>query len=713
MAKNLAQLKHKSHKNEHGQNGHAVSSEVRLEQAVKLLEARRFKESDAICLAVLEKEPHNLDAYNLIAVAAKDNGDFERAVKYFHQALTLDPTYVRGLFNLANLMREHGYVDESNQLYESILIHDPNHVRALSSLSIINLNAGNYVAALIFLRKLITLMPNDSKIWAGLAQAMENGLQGDDAELEEIVTKGLHNPHIEIEYVVRCAIKLVSTNSQINHFIGLVSNIGEDKKGQNWQAFKQEIIGDNLLSTLQKPLIRELMNNLPIPQIGLENLLTNVRAALLELSLENALEEAQMKSWQPTLLDLACQCFLNEYIYNLSDWEKDKLVGFANLVANADIEDADKLNENDLWNLNLLACYQPVYLLKNAENWAALKDNEFSRATKIFLTEQIINPRIELALKPQIEKIGNIKNEISQSVKAQYEENPYPRWKSMSPLVAMPVAKILNFLFPEQPISKWRVSSEPEILIAGCGTGKHALVSASRFANAKVLAIDLSTSSLAYAIRKAQEHNNKNIIFRQADILELGELELGELKLGVGAQKFDIIESVGVLHHMQDPMMGWKTLTKLLKPKGFMRIGLYSELARKAVIGGRELVQNNQYNADIEGIRSLRKNIISNQYSANAAILLKAYDFYNASECRDLLFHVQEHRFTLPQIKESLAELGLEFLGFENSNTELFKHYAAMFPADKTMNNLDNWQVFEETYPFTFAGMYQFWVQKI
>ena len=57
----------------------------------------------------------------------------------------------------------------------------------------------------------------------------------------------------------------------------------------------------------------------------------------------------------------------------------------------------------------------------------------------------------------------------------------------------------------------------------------------------------------------------------QADILNLGQLN----------KQFDIVESVGVLHHMGNPMEGWKVLTDCLKPGGLMKIGLYSELARK------------------------------------------------------------------------------------------------------------------------------------
>src|SRR4029077_1661190 len=87
-------------------------------------------------------------------------------------------------------------------------------------------------------------------------------------------------------------------------------------------------------------------------------------------------------------------------------------------------------------------------------------------------------------------------------------------------------------------------------------------------------------------------------------------------------------------------------------------------------------------------------------------------EFYNTSECRDLLFHVQEeHRTTLPEIKVDLAALGLRFIGFE-SDAWPRRQYAARFPADKTLTDLDRWHELELDNPLTFVGMYQFWAQR-
>src|SRR5262249_7675615 len=49
-------------------------------------------------------------------------------------------------------------------------------------------------------------------------------------------------------------------------------------------------------------------------------------------------------------------------------------------------------------------------------------------------------------------------------------------------------------------------NSEYEVLIAGCGTGQHAIETAWLFAGARLLTIDLSRTSLAYAARKTREH---------------------------------------------------------------------------------------------------------------------------------------------------------------------------------------------------------------
>ena len=153
-----------------------------------------------------------------------------------------------------------------------------------------------------------------------------------------------------------------------------------------------------------------------------------------------------------------------------------------------------------------------------------------------------------------------------------------------------------------------------------------------------MLAIDLSRASLAYAQRKAAELGIANIEFAQADIMAF-EPE----------HRFDLVEASGVLHHLADPMQGWSRITQWLKPGGAMRVGLYSDIARQDVVLAREFVANGGYDASAESIRSFRQNL-AKAPDPRLRGLIGSPDFYSISACRDLLFHVQEHRLTLPQI---------------------------------------------------------------
>ncbi len=81
-------------------------------------------------------------------------------------------------------------------------------------------------------------------------------------------------------------------------------------------------------------------------------------------------------------------------------------------------------------------------------------------------------------------------------------------------------------------------------------------------------------------MRKARSLDAGNLSFMQADILDLDLLE----------REFDIVESVGVLHHMADPMAGWRKLCARLKPGGVMRIGLYRDLGRQDIMAGPSLM---------------------------------------------------------------------------------------------------------------------------
>ena len=91
--------------------------------------------------------------------------------------------------------------------------------------------------------------------------------------------------------------------------------------------------------------------------------------------------------------------------------------------------------------------------------------------------------------------------------------------------------------------------------------------------------------------------------------------------------------------------------------------------------------------------------------------MINTNDFYSLSMVRDLFFHVQEHRFTIPQISKIINDFNLDFLGFYIKDS-VKKKFSQMFPEDTKNLSLDNWDQFEKDNPDSFINMYQFWMRK-
>ena len=219
------------------------------------------------------------------------------------------------------------------------------------------------------------------------------------------------------------------------------------------------------------------------------------------------------------------------------------------------------------------------------------------------------------------------------------------------------------------------------------------------FPNAKVLAIDMSLSSLAYARRKAREAKVPNIEFAQADIMNLAAI----------GRRFDKIEVIGVLHHLVDPLAGWRILLSLLRPGGVMIVGLYSVSARKGINAARAIVFERGYRPTPEGIRTCRQELIRDNWLRRE--LGSIHDFFTMSDCRDMLFHVMEHQFTIARINAFVTEQRLSFLGFNIDKANLEK-FQGEFPGPNALVDLDRWERFEAANPLTFIQTYLFWVRS-
>lgn len=417
---------------------------------------------------------------------------------------------------------------------------------------------------------------------------------------------------------------------------------------------------------------------------GLERLVP--KSALLELILIGirkifltriANDQISLTSRESFFLTaLAHQSFLNEYVYFVDDDEKKQCDDIKNKAQNRCLHRYEAL---------ILMCYEPISSLLGTY----ILDPEDQEIFKSFMQSQVIDQEREALLEKRIPSVTAIYDDTSKKVEKMYMENPYPRWISV------------NFSGKQDYLNlSDRRSSRGEILVAGCGTGQHALYVALRYKNCHVTALDLSRRSLAYAKRKTEEMGITHIDYVQGDILELGPWN----------RQFDMIESAGVLHHLADPLKGLDILLGLLKPGGVMMLGLYSEFARAPIVVARHDIAARGIMAVPNQIRAYRHDVLTNDSHPAKALCGRA-DFYTMSTCRDLIFHVQETRYTLEELSRILAERNLVFSGF-NIDQVILDRFHKEYPGEESLLDLNLWHSYEQKYPETFQGMYQFFCKK-
>ncbi len=437
---------------------------------------------------------------------------------------------------------------------------------------------------------------------------------------------------------------------------------------------------------LQDPLLLRMLEDALARDPVLENLIVSSRRT----ALKRVFDDPALAL--PAIAAIAHQCFNTEYLAGESADETEEVERLRVTIGSAQPVPVH-------W-YAVYACYRPLHTLEGAERIAS----ELAQTPLASLARrQILEPLEERALRETIVSMTGTGDRISAAVQTQYESNPYPRWlRTQTSFVAGSLAEIPRELFPHADL-EGVAETRPRILVAGCGTGQNSIATARRFRDPSVLAVDLSLASLAYAKRKTLELKIEGIEYRQADILALGELR----------ERFDLIECSGVLHHLEDPFAGWQVLASLLEARGLMRIGLYSEAGRRHVVRARALIASEGFASSAEGIRRCRAAILARMDDELLARIARSEDFFSMSGCRDLMFHAQEHRFSLPEIAAMIERLGMRFLGFEfPDGGATAARYRTRFPDDRALVDLRNWHSFEQENPDSFARMYQFWVRK-
>lgn len=157
------------------------------------------------------------------------------------------------------------------------------------------------------------------------------------------------------------------------------------------------------------------------------------------------------------------------------------------------------------------------------------------------------------------------KDDVTDRIKAFYEKTPFPNYDdfdSIGSLVEKARRRVFAKMLDDQ------IPYGARIIECGCGTGQ--LPSFLSVAGRTAVGADMCLNSL----RLAQGFKERNKLKRA----HFFQMNLFRPCFAPGT--FDLVICSGVLHHTSDPRLGFDTIAKLVKPNGYILIGLYHKYGR-------------------------------------------------------------------------------------------------------------------------------------
>lgn len=241
---------------------------------------------------------------------------------------------------------------------------------------------------------------------------------------------------------------------------------------------------------------------------------------------------------------------------------------------------------------------------------------------------------------------------MSDKVREFYDQHPYPP----------PITELKNYQQKWQDESRRRADfhlfwpakqyhEEMKILVAGCGTSQAAKY-AIRHPSARVVGIDISSTSIKYTRDLKKEYNLENLTLQQLPLERAYELEMS----------FDKIICTGVLHHLSDPLHGLTVLKSTLAPDGAIHLMVYAP-------HGRYGIYMLQRYANLVGVGESEKEI--NDFANTlmfladdhplAPILGASPDFRTPAGLADALLNPLDRAYSVPDMMEVISAAGLKF----------------------------------------------------
>ncbi len=236
------------------------------------------------------------------------------------------------------------------------------------------------------------------------------------------------------------------------------------------------------------------------------------------------------------------------------------------------------------------------------------------------------------------------------------------------------------------------------ILDAGCGTGVSTDYLAHQNPGSEILGIDISNVALDLAEKRlARSGGNRQakVCFEKKSLFDMQVMDL---------YGFDFINSIGVLHHLHDPLAGLQKLSSLLNSKGIMHLFVYAGRGRSSIQRVQKALRIMKVPSDMEGIKQAKKLLTGLPETNNIRLAYErdwSLEANSDSYFADMFFHPVETSFNLSELFDMIDKTDLDFSGFSNPyiwNLERFLDGSLLDKA-KQLERMDQFKLVEELDP--------------
>lgn len=236
---------------------------------------------------------------------------------------------------------------------------------------------------------------------------------------------------------------------------------------------------------------------------------------------------------------------------------------------------------------------------------------------------------------------------MSGDLRAQYEAYPYPernpRDEARRLVTGSPghLDEVIHFGFG----GRLDTARPFRVLVAGGGTGDATIMIAQQARDAglpaEVTYLDLSDASLTIARARAEARGLTSIRFLRGSLLDLA-----------GLGPFDYVDCCGVLHHLDDPGDGLRSLVSALAPGGAIGIMVYGTYGRTGVYPLQDALRALTDGLDPPARIALAKRLLAGLPPTNWLRRNPHVGDWRQSDAGlyDLLLHGCDRSYTVPEL---------------------------------------------------------------